>query len=155
VEPVKEAAEPQFPTLRVERIWGYRLAGIVLSHELRDRSTHGGVEMKIEHKIDELIKAGWGVLDSDFDPVAFQHWRVKAFECLNAMFGSDHTYTKYFERFVKQGDRANILAAGGVLVAAKEQWAGNEFQPSAPRDALESAPVLIGTAGDSKRRSKE
>jgi len=77
--------------------------------------------MKIEHQIDELIKAGWGVVDSDFDSVAFQHWRVKAFECLNAMFGSDHAYTKYFEQFVKQGDKTYLLAAGGVLVAAKEQ----------------------------------
>jgi hypothetical protein len=76
--------------------------------------------MKIEEQIDELIKAGWGVVESDFDPVAFQHWRLKAFECLNAMFGSDHAYTKYFEHFVRQGDKANVLAAGGVLSAAKQ-----------------------------------
>ena len=76
--------------------------------------------MQIESQFDELIKAGWGVIDSDFDPVAFQHWRLKAFECLNAMFGSDHAYTKYFEHFVRQGDRANVLAAGGVLSAAKQ-----------------------------------
>ncbi len=104
--------------------------------------------MKIEHRIDELIKAGWAVVDSDYDPVAFQHWKLKAYECLNAMFGSDHAYTKHFEHFVKQGDRANILAAGGVLVAAKEQWVGNELQPSTPRDALESIPLLMGTDGD-------
>jgi hypothetical protein len=77
--------------------------------------------MKIEDQIDDLIKAGWGVVESDFDPVAFQHWRLKAFECLNAMFGSDHAYTKYFEHFVQQGDKPNVLAAGGVLTAAKEQ----------------------------------
>ena len=76
--------------------------------------------MRIEEQIDELIKAGWGVVESDFDPVAFQLWRLKAFECLNAMFGSDHAYTKYFEHFVRQGDRANVLAAGGVLSAAKQ-----------------------------------
>jgi hypothetical protein len=76
--------------------------------------------MKIEDEIDELIKAGWGVVESDFDPVAFKHWRLKAFECLNAMFGSDHVYTKYFEHFVRQGEKPNVLAAGGVLTAAKE-----------------------------------
>ncbi len=77
--------------------------------------------MQLERQIDELIKAGWGVVDSDFDPVAFQHWRLKAFECLTAMFGPDHVYTKYFEQFVQREERTNVLAAGGVLVAAKEQ----------------------------------
>ncbi len=100
--------------------------------------------MKTEHQLDELIKAGWGVVDSDFDPVAFQHWRLKVFECLNTMLGPDHVYTKNFGHFVKQGDRANILAAGGVLVAAEEQWVGNELQPSTPSDALESVPLLLG-----------
>ncbi len=80
--------------------------------------------MGIEQRIDELTKAGWGVMDSDFDPVAFQNWRLKAFECLTAMSGPDHVYTKYFERFVKQGQKTNVLAAGGVLVAAKEQIKG-------------------------------
>ncbi len=77
--------------------------------------------MKIEQRIDDLIKAGWEVVDSDFDAVAFQNWRVKAFECLNAMFGSDHVYTKYFQNFVQQDRRANALAAEGVLSAAKQQ----------------------------------
>ena len=86
--------------------------------------------MKIEQRIDELIKAGWGVVESDFDPIAFQNWRLKAFECLNAMFGPDHVYTKYFQHFVEQGDRTNVLAAGGVLVAAKEQMNGKELGPS-------------------------
>jgi len=57
--------------------------------------------MKIEHQIDALIKAGWEVVESDFNPAAFQHWRLKAFECVTAMFGSDHVDTKYFERLVQ------------------------------------------------------
>ena len=77
--------------------------------------------MQIERQFDELIKAGWGVIDSDFDQVAFQHWRLKAYECLSAMMGPDHVYTKYFEQFVEKGEKTNVLAAGGVLVAAKEQ----------------------------------
>jgi hypothetical protein len=88
--------------------------------------------MKIEQQLDELIKAGWEVVDSDFDPAAFQRWRLKAFECLNAMFGSDHVYTKYFG-----GRRAHVLAAGGVLAAAKQRWAGKEMQPSKPLNALD------------------
>jgi hypothetical protein len=101
--------------------------------------------MKIEDQIDELIEAGWGVVDSDFDPVAFQNWRLKALECLNAMFGSDHVYTKNCECFVQQGDRGNVLAATGVLAAAKQQWTGKESQPSKPLNTLGSVwPPIIG-----------
>lgn len=50
--------------------------------------------MKAENQIDELIMAGWRVVDSDFDPVAFHLWRLKAFDCLTAMFGPDHVYTQ-------------------------------------------------------------
>lgn len=86
--------------------------------------------MTVEERIDELIKAGWEVVDSDCDSRAFQHWRLKAFECLAAMFGPDHVYTKYFEHFAEQGDRTNVLAAGGVLVAAKQHIVGKELGPS-------------------------
>ncbi len=50
-----------------------------------------------------MIKAGWGVVGSDFDPVAFEHWRLGALESLIAMFGPDHIYTKHFEHFAGQG----------------------------------------------------
>ena len=100
--------------------------------------------MKIEHQIDALIKAGWEVVESDYDPVAFQHWRLKAFECLSAMFGSDHVYTKYFERFVEQSDRTNALVAGGVLAAAREQWTNKEFQTSKPLNALDRSRLSSG-----------
>jgi hypothetical protein len=88
--------------------------------------------MKAENQIDELIMAGWRVVDSDFDPVAFDHWRLKAFDCLTEMLGADHVYTKYFEHFVKESHRTNILAAGGVLVAANEQTSGMECVASVP-----------------------
>jgi len=97
--------------------------------------------MKIEHQIDELIKAGWEVVDSDFDAVAFQHWRLKAFECLNAMFGSDHVYTKYFRDFVQQGSTSNVLAGGGVLTAAKQQWTSKELQPAKPVNAPDQSQI--------------
>jgi hypothetical protein len=77
--------------------------------------------MSIEQRIDDLIKAGWRVLEPDFDPIAFQLWRRSAFDCLNAMFGPDHVYTRHFENFVRQGGKTDLLAAGGILIAAKEQ----------------------------------
>jgi hypothetical protein len=77
--------------------------------------------MSVEQRIDDLIEAGWGVLDCDFDPVAFLRWRRRAFDCLTAMVGPDHVYTRHFENFVRQGGRTDLLAAGGLLSAAKEQ----------------------------------
>ena len=79
--------------------------------------------MAVEHRIDELIEAGWGVLDSDFDPVAFQRWRRRAFECLIAAVGLDHVYARHFERFVRQEGEGDLLLASGILSAAKEQMA--------------------------------
>ncbi|MGD9818557.1 MAG: hypothetical protein AB7V04_07630 [Desulfomonilaceae bacterium] len=52
--------------------------------------------MSVEERIDDLIKAGWYVLDSDFDTAALQHWRLKAFHCCDALLGSDHVTTQYF-----------------------------------------------------------
>jgi hypothetical protein len=81
--------------------------------------------MNTEDRIDELIMAGWRVVASDFDPLAFDQWRRKAFDCLRAMLGPDHGHAKYFENFVKESYRTNILAAPGVVVAAKGP-SGNE-----------------------------
>jgi hypothetical protein len=77
--------------------------------------------MSVEQRIDDLIEAGWNVLDSDFDPVAFQRWRRRAFDCLTAMVGPEHVYTRHFENFVRRGGQTELLAAGGILSAAREQ----------------------------------
>jgi hypothetical protein len=89
--------------------------------------------MAIDGRIDELIEAGWGVLDSDFDPVAFQRWRRSAFDCLTALVGPDHVYTRHFENFVRQGGKPGLIAAGGILSAAKEQMAGTELARNRPK----------------------
>lgn len=82
--------------------------------------------MSIDSRIDDLIEAGWGVLDSDFDPVAFHQWRLGAFDCLTTVVGPDHVYMRYFERLVRQEGEADLLIASGILGAAKEQMTGNE-----------------------------
>ena len=86
--------------------------------------------MSVEERIDDLIEAGWGVLDSDFDPVAFQRWRRRAFDCLTSAVGRDHVYTKHFERFVREEGKADILIASGILSAAKEQESCNRLGPA-------------------------
>ncbi len=85
--------------------------------------------MAVEHRIEDLIEAGWWVLESDFVPVAFQHWRRRAFDCLMAMCGPDHVYTRDFASFVRQGGKKDLLAASGILSAAKEQASCNRLGP--------------------------
>lgn len=77
--------------------------------------------MNIEDRLDRLIDAGWQVLASDFSPVVFQSWRREAYDCLNGLLGPEHTYTQYFEDFVKKQDELTILTGEGILTAAKEQ----------------------------------
>lgn len=86
--------------------------------------------MAIDGRIDDLIEAGWSVLDPDFDPVAFQRWRRRAFDCLAALVGPDHVYTRHFQNFVRQGRKTDLLAAGGILSAAKEQGSCNRLGPA-------------------------
>ena len=40
--------------------------------------------MSVEQRIDDLIKAGWGVVDSGFDLIVLHHWRRSAFASLTA-----------------------------------------------------------------------
>jgi hypothetical protein len=96
--------------------------------------------MSVEERIDDLIEAGWGVLDSDFDPVAFHRWRRRAFDCLTAVVGLNHVYTRHFQNFVGQSGKKELLAAGGILRPAKEQESCNM-----PRriNADEDTPVCI------------
>lgn len=84
--------------------------------------------MSLEHLVDNLIEAGWHVLDSDFDMTAFTHWRKQALDCIGALMGPAHAYTQYFKDFVDQAEKASLLTGAGILVATKEQMAKAERQ---------------------------
>ena len=62
--------------------------------------------MTMEQRIDNLIAAGWYVLDSGFDRTALQHWRVQAFHCIHDVLGPDHVTIKHFENLVSFGSWA-------------------------------------------------
>jgi hypothetical protein len=81
--------------------------------------------MSIEKQIDDLIEAGWYVLDSNLDPVAFQNWRNQASDCIIALLGPHHTYTEYFNSYVQYPDPKNLLAGSGILTAAREEMVKN------------------------------
>jgi|SRR5271157_3445830 len=84
--------------------------------------------MLINNKIDELIKAGWDVIESDFDTAAFLNWKKQARDCIAALVGPDHTYMRKFEDYVKGAEATSVLAGGGILIAAKEQMAKDCYE---------------------------
>ncbi len=87
--------------------------------------------MSLEQLVDNLIEAGWHVIDSDFDMVAFAHWRKQALDCIGALMGPAHAYTHYFKDFVEQAEATSLLTGAGILVATKEQVAKSRRQSSA------------------------
>ncbi len=74
-----------------------------------------------DRMIDELIEAGWYVLESDFDPRAFVQWKMRALECVHCLMGPDHPYTQYFNSFVMRPASTDLLAGEGILTAMKEK----------------------------------
>jgi hypothetical protein len=78
------------------------------------------VSMGVESRIDDLIEAGWYVLESDFDLNALSNWRKEAFNCVTVLMGPEHTYTQYFKDFMKETAKGGVLAGEGILNAVRE-----------------------------------
>ncbi|HMK37619.1 MAG TPA: hypothetical protein VK463_21280 [Desulfomonilaceae bacterium] len=77
--------------------------------------------MSVDKPINDLIEAGWHVLESDFDDAAFHHWKKQVFYCLSALLGPDHAYAECFREHVGEAEKKNILTGSGILTAAREQ----------------------------------
>ncbi len=79
------------------------------------RKEHGMIP---EQQIDHLIRAGWEVLQTDFDETAFENWRRQACQCLTALLGEDHQYTRQLQSKILKPERRGLLTGVGVLTAA-------------------------------------
>jgi hypothetical protein len=77
--------------------------------------------MHTDKPFDDLIRAGWEVIESDYHAVAFQNWRQKAFDCLVQLMGPDHMYTQYFEHHIRRSEDEDLLAGNGFHRAAKDE----------------------------------
>jgi hypothetical protein len=78
-----------------------------------------------ERELDALIRAGWRVLETDFDETAFLRWRTRAYECLEALVGPHHVYTEHFRINMSKPELITILSGVGILGAAT---IGREWQ---------------------------
>lgn len=91
--------------------------------------------MRLDTRIDELIDGARRAVNADLDSVSFQDWKKKASGCLADLLGPDHTYTRYFNDYVQNPEKRNILAGGGILEAAKEALTTDVGRPGEPQAA--------------------
>jgi hypothetical protein len=92
--------------------------------------------MPTERLIDQLIKAGWEVLESDFDEEAFARWRQSAHDCVAALVEPDHPYLRLFRDHVKEAEPRSALTGEGILCSVREQLAAHSTKPKCS-DVLE------------------
>ena len=102
--------------------------------EGRKKTAEGNTGMYTDKPFDDLIRAGWEVIESDYHTVAFQNWRQKAFDCLVELMGPDHMYTQYFENHIRQSKTQDLLAGTGILSAAKEEVTRSKHDREASGD---------------------
>ncbi|MBM3302314.1 MAG: hypothetical protein FJY85_20475 [Deltaproteobacteria bacterium] len=54
--------------------------------------------LPLDRQLDNLIEAGWQVIESDYDIRAFCQWRKEVVNCLIALLGPDDRRTRIFEQ---------------------------------------------------------
>ncbi len=62
--------------------------------------------MSGDKRLDNLVEAGWHVIDSDFDRAAIVIWKRRACEFLEDFLGPDHVSTKSFVICLRHSEAA-------------------------------------------------
>lgn len=89
--------------------------------------------------LNDLINSGWSILENGFDLQAFLVWKQLSFACLVSLLGPFHFYSHNFNRFTSEPSPQGLLAAEGILTAAKEEIAkADGFTPGA-NSAIDAA----------------
>jgi hypothetical protein len=69
-------------------------------------------------RLDDLIEAGWHVVDTEFDAEALHYWRKKALDFLTDFVGPDHACTQSFRDCIKPTEQFDPLDRSDMLQAA-------------------------------------
>jgi hypothetical protein len=72
--------------------------------------------------LDGLIEGAWRIMGSSGEGEAFEPWKEHCLKCLSLLMGADHHYTHCFKTYVQHPDSLSMLAAGGLLEAAREEF---------------------------------
>ncbi len=70
--------------------------------------------------LDDLIEAGWHVIDTEFDAGAFYYWKKKALDFLTDFVGPDHESTRSFKNCIEQTKGFDPLDHRSILTAASK-----------------------------------
>lgn len=62
--------------------------------------------MHVEKRLEDLIEAGWHVVDSEYDADALYFWKKKAADFFSDFLGPEHMFTKEFRKSVDQFERS-------------------------------------------------
>jgi hypothetical protein len=69
-------------------------------------------------RLDDLIEAGWHVVDTEFDAEALYYWKKKALDFLTDFVGPDHTCTQSFRDCIQQTEQFEPLDISDILAVA-------------------------------------
>ena len=71
--------------------------------------------------LDGLIEGAWRIMGGGGETEVFEPWKENCLKCLSLLMGADHHYTHRFKSYVQHPDSLSLLAAGGLLEAAREE----------------------------------
>jgi hypothetical protein len=77
--------------------------------------------------LDQLIRQAGAFLEHGANRDTCRQFAVQAVDCLTAVVGSDHPYTKMVEEAACKGEKGSLSTACGVLWAAKLQLENERY----------------------------
>lgn len=83
-------------------------------------------------RLDDLIEAGWHVVDTEFDARALYYWRKKALDFLTDFVGPDHACTQSFRHCIQQPELFDHLYGSEILEAGATDHSSIEERANAP-----------------------
>jgi hypothetical protein len=83
-------------------------------------------------RLDDLIEAGWHVVDTEFDAEALYYWRKKALDFLTDFVGPDHSCTQSFKDCIKPAEQIDPLDRSDILRAVGNDASTIEEDERAP-----------------------
>jgi len=81
-------------------------------------------------RLDDLIEAGWHVVDSKYDAEALYYWKRKALDFLTDFVGPDHACTQSFRNCINQTNQFDHPDGSGDLTAANDAPEIEEDRPT-------------------------
>jgi hypothetical protein len=89
--------------------------------------------------LNDLINSGWSILENGFDLQTFLTWKQMSLACLVGLLGPLHFYTRNFDRFTSGRHPQSLLAAEGILTAAREELAKTDGSVPGADNAIDAA----------------